>query len=305
MKKGKVIAVALVTALALTGVGFVIYDKVSTVDFGEIVIDGIPEKTDKAVRIMSFNVRCRDDKDGSVKNRSKIVSAIIEQYAPDSVGVQEATGEWMKILGENLGEKYAYVGEHRDKKASSEYSAVFYLKDKFNLLDSGTIWLSDTPEEKYTKYEQSACTRIATWATLENKETGEVYTQINTHLDHISDTARNMQTDVLKNKIAEIEKSGHYVFCTGDFNAEPTSEVYAKMIELANDTKAVAENSDDGITFHDYGKIPEGAAGPIDFIFAPKDAKVETYKIIRNTAKDMYPSDHYPIIADIILEAGK
>ena len=298
MKKGRIIAVAVAAAIVLTGVGFVIYDKATTVDFGEIIIDGIPEKSDDAKRIMSFNVRCCDDEAGSVKNRSKIVCAIIEQYAPDSFGVQEATGQWMKILKNALAEKYVYVGEHREENPDSEYSAVFYLKDKFTLLDSGTIWLSDTPEVKYTKYEESACIRIASWATLENKESGEIYTHINTHLDHVSDTARNMQADVLKNKIAEFNNP---VVCTGDFNAEPTSEVYTKMLEIMNDAKAIAVNSDDGITFHNYGKVKEGSDGPIDFVFTSKDSKAETYKIIRNTAKDMYPSDHYPIIADIVM----
>ena len=298
MKRGKIIAVVLVVAIALAGVGFVVLNKDRDIDFGEIIIDGIPEKSDDAKRIMSFNVRCCDDKAGSVNNRSKIVTAIIEQYAPDSFGVQEATGQWMNILSQNLDEKYAYAGEHRDEDPNSEYSAVFYLKDKYNLLDSDTIWLSDTPEVKYTKYEESACTRIATWVTLENKDSGEIYTHINTHLDHVSDTSRNLQTDVLKNKIAEFDNP---VVCTGDFNAEPTSEVYAKMIDSMNDSKTVAINTDDGLTFHNYGKVAEGTEGPIDYIFAQKDAKVETYKIIRNTAKDMYPSDHYPIIADIVM----
>ncbi len=302
MRNGKIIAFALATALALTGVGFVIYDKVTTVDFGEIIIDGIPEKSENAVRIMSFNVRCADDKEGSVKNRSKIVTAIIDQYSPDSFGVQEATGRWMDILSEALGEKYAYVGEARDTDGyKSELSAVFYLKDKYNLVDSGTIWLSETPEVKYTKSFDSACYRVATWAVLENKETGEKYTHLNTHLDHVLEETRTAQTGVYIEKLKELQKNGN-VFCTGDFNTEPTSEAYAKMLEVTDDARLVAENSDDGITFHNYGKYEDGSSGPIDYIFVPKDTKVYTFKIIRNTAKDMYPSDHYPIVADIIKE---
>lgn len=301
MKKSRIVAATLAAAIMLTGVGFMIHNKATTVNFGEIIIDGIPEKSDDAKRIMSFNVRCCDDEAGSVKNRSKIVCAIIEQYAPDSFGVQEATGQWMKILKKALAEKYVYVGEHREENPDSEYSAVFYLKDKFNLLGSGTIWLSDTPEVKYTKYEESACIRIATWATLENKESGEIYTHINTHLDHISGTARNMQTDVLKAKIADLEAKSSFVVCTGDFNAEPTEEVYTKMLENMNDAKTIAANSDDGITFHNYGKVAEGENGPIDYIFTTGNLKVKNYKIICNTAKDMYPSDHYPIVADIVM----
>lgn len=272
---------------------------IKDIDFGEIIIDGIPQKTNDATRVMSFNLRYCDDEEGSVKNRSVISKAIIEQYSPDSVGVQEATGEWIDILSSGL-KNYAYVGEHRDKDANSEYSAVFYLKSKFKLLDSGTIWLSDTPEEEYTKYEESACTRIATWAVLENKETGVKYAHINTHLDHVSDASRALQTDVLNSKIAELEKSGFSVVCTGDFNAEPTSEAYGKMLMKTNDSKLVADNSDDGITFHGYGKVKENANGPIDYAFVSKNVRVDRYKIIRNTVMDMYPSDHYPIIVDVI-----
>ncbi len=301
MKKAKIIVGVLVTAIVLTGVGAMIYDKITTVDFGEIVIDGIPQKNEAAVRIMSFNVRCRDDKEGSVKNRSKIVSTIIEQYAPDSFGVQEATGKWMDILNEALGERYAFVGEARDEEGyKSELSAVFYLKDKYTLIDQGTIWLSETPEVKYTKSFDSACYRVATWAVLENKETGERYTHINTHLDHVLEETRVGQIGIFIDKLKELQKDGNVV-CTGDFNTEPSSEVYAEMIKVSNDTMAVAKKSDKGITFHNYGKVIEGSAGPIDYIFAPKDAKVDTYKIIRNTVKDMYPSDHYPIIADILM----
>ncbi len=301
MKKGKLVAVALVAAIALTGVGFVIYDKVTTVDFGEIIIDGIPEKAEDAVRAMSFNVRCRDDKDGSVKNRSKIVKAIIEQYAPDSFGVQEATGEWMDILSEGLGEKYAFVGEARDESGyGSEYSSVFYLKDKYNLIDEGTIWLSETPEVKYTKSFDSACHRVATWALLENKETGERYTHLNTHLDHVLEETRVGQIKVLINKLEQLKQDGK-VICTGDFNTEPSGEVYAEMIKHADDACEKAKNSDEGITFHNYGKIEEFSSGPIDYVFVTEGIKVNTFKIIRNTAKDMYPSDHYPIIADVVI----
>jgi endonuclease/exonuclease/phosphatase family metal-dependent hydrolase len=301
MKKGKIIAVALAAAIALTGVGFVVFNKDRDIDFGEIIIDGIPEKSSEAVRIMSFNVRCRDDKAGSVHNRSKIVTAIIDQYAPDSFGVQEATGKWMDILSENLGEKYAFVGEARDESGyDSELSAVFYLKDKYNLIDEGTIWLSETPEVKYTKSFDSACHRVASWAVLENKETGERYTHLNTHLDHVLEETRTAQIGVFIDKLTELQKDGNVV-CTGDFNTEPTSEAYAKMLQVTNDTQSVAETTDSGLTFHNYGTIAEGTSGPIDYIFAPKDVKVENYKIIRNTAKDMYPSDHYPIIADIVM----
>lgn len=301
MKKGKKFLAVLAAIAVVAGIGFGIYSAATTVDFGEIVIDGIPEKSAEATRVMSFNVRCASDPEGSIKNRSKIVNAIIEQYAPDSLGVQEANYWWLVRLDKALGDKYARVGAPRDQYGPfSEYSAVYYLKDKFNLLDEGTIWLSETPEKKYTKSFDSACYRIATWAVLENKETGEKYTHINTHLDHVLEETRVGQIKVLIEKFKELEENGKVV-CTGDFNTYEDGGVYAEMSEAADDVRFTATNADEGITFHKYGNIEEDGRGPIDYVFTSKGVKVETYKIIRNTAKDMYPSDHYPIIADVVL----
>lgn len=260
-------------------------------------VDSVPEKSATATRVVSFNVRCANDLYGSVNVRSRFLISLMRAYAPDSFGVQEATEKWMKILGKKLGDTYAYVGEFRDQEKGTEASAVFYLKDKFNLLDSGTIWLSDTPEEKYTKYEESGCTRIATWATLENKETGAIYTHINTHLDHVSDEARDKQVQVLKNKITELEKEDYPVICTGDFNLSEGTEVYYNMTEKLADSKYLAKETDDGLTYHNYGEYTEGE--PIDFIFVPEDMTVNRYRVMDEMIKGMFISDHYGICVDV------
>ncbi len=298
--KGKIISIILAIAV-IVSIGTVMYKKSTEIDFGEIKIDSIPQKSDEATRIMSFNLRCVDDEEGSIHNRSQIAVAVIDQYAPDSFGVQEATPKWIKILDKKFSEKYARVGEGRSHiEMFTEYSAVYYRKDKYNLIDSGTIWLSETPEKKYTKSFDSKHNRIATWAVLENKETGEKFTHINTHLDHVLESTRVEQSKVLLTKISELEKNTK-VICTGDFNTYETAEAYSVMTASMDDTKLLAEKSDTGITFHKYGTIEEHEDGAIDFIFTTKGMKVDTYKIIRNTVEGMYPSDHYPIVADIVL----
>ncbi len=299
MKKGKKILCALAAVVVLAGIGFSAYLSATTVDFGEIVIDDIPEKSDEATRVMSFNVRCASDPEGSITDRSKIVTAIIDQYAPDSFGVQEATPRWILILKKELGDKYARVGVARDLYGPwTEYNCIYYLKDKYNLIDSGTFWLSETPNEKYSVSFESKCRRIATWAVLEDKETGERYTHINTHLDHMLESTRVSQCEVLLNEIGELQTQGTVV-CTGDFNTYNDGDVYASMLEKMDDASVTAENTDSGITYHAYGSKADEGQGPIDFIFLTKGTEAATYKVIRNTVKDMYPSDHYPVIADI------
>ena len=300
MKKGKIILIALIVIAVAAAIGFGIYTAADSVDFGEIVIDGIPEKSEEATRVMSFNVRCKSDPEGSINNRSKIVTAIIDQYAPDSFGVQEATAKWMRILKKEFGDKYGCVGKARDYFGPfSEYSAVFYLKDKYKLIDEGTIWLSETPEKKSKSF-NSACYRITTWAVLEDKETGKRYTHMNTHLDHVLESTRDGQAGVLLTKLEELQAQGN-VIVTGDFNAYPHEDVYKRMIAVTDDVAFSAKTADEGITYHAYGKKKEEGQGAIDFIFTSKGVKADTYKIIRNTVMDMYPSDHYPIVADVIV----
>ena len=303
MKKSKLIIGIILCIILAACAGYGIYTQIGAVDFDEIVIDGIPEKSEEATRVMSFNVRCKNDGKQTITNRSKVAVEVINQYAPDSFGVQECTPRWKRILAANIGDRYACVGAARDYYGPfTEYSSIYYLKDKYNLIDSGTFWLSETPEKKWTKSFDSACFRVASWALLEDKETGVRYTHINTHLDHVLESTRESQMKVLiecVNKVA----NGSPIVMTGDFNAyEDNSQVYTVACESFNDTKKVAENSDTGRTFTSYGSKGEDGTGAIDFIFADKELKVDTYKIIRNTVQGIYPSDHYPIVADIRLK---
>lgn len=302
MKKAK-IAVGIIACIALLGcAAYGIYTQVGAIRFGDIIIDGVPEKAENTTRIMSFNVRCANDGEQTITNRSKVAIEMLKAYMPDSFGVQECTPRWKRIFFYNLGDKYASVGKARDPFGPyTEYSSVYYLKDKYNLIDDGTFWLSETPDKPYSKSFNTSCTRIATWALLEEKTTGKRYLHVNTHLDHKLDSTRDAQMGVLIERVLKI--AGEYpVVMTGDFNAYENSSVYAVALSSFDDSKYLAKVSDDGPTFTKYDTKKPTGKGAIDFIFVPKGTEVETYKIIRNTAKGIYPSDHFPIISDIRLK---
>ena len=302
MKKAKIILGILLCIVLAGCAAYGIYTQIGAVKFDEIIIDGIPEKSEEATRVMSFNVRCKNDGEQTITNRSKVALEVIKQYAPDSFGVQECTPRWKRILALNLDGKYACVGAARDYYGPfTEYSSIYYLKDKYNCIDSGTFWLSETPEKRWTKSFDSACFRVASWALLEDKETGLRYTHINTHLDHVLNTTREAQMKVLiecVNKVA----NGSPIVMTGDFNDFEDSLVYAAARESFNDSKFVAQTSDEGRTFTRYGTKKEDGPGAIDYIFISPEVEVDTYKIIRNTVQGIYQSDHYPIVADINLK---
>ena len=258
----------------------------------------VPEKDEESLRVISFNVRCADDLYGSVKGRSQLIVSALRQYKPDSFGVQEATPRWLDAIDAELGDEYACVAQLRDDTDGAEASAVYYLKDKFELIDSGTMWLSETPEVFGSKLDKSGCTRIATWATLRNKESGKIYTHINTHLDHLLEEVRVEQVKILSAKIEQLKAQGYPVICTGDFNTYEGDEAYNEMINYLDDSKYLAAESDEGKTFHNYGlKLFEKR--PIDFVFVSKGVTVSRYKIIDEKINMMYLSDHYGICVDL------
>ena len=64
----------------------------------------------------------------------------------DILGTQEVLHNQLEDLKQRLPE-YGVIGVGReDGKEKGEYSALWYQKDRFNLLDSGYFWLSETPE---------------------------------------------------------------------------------------------------------------------------------------------------------------
>lgn len=263
-----------------------------------VVITDVPARPESAVRVVSFNVRCKDDLYGKVEHRGAFIAAAIRAYAPDSFGVQEATAQWLRLLDAALGDTYARVGKPRNSAKNTEYSAVYYNKNVYTLLDAGTRWLSETPDEKGSKSFYSSYPRICTWATLQNKQTGLVYTHLNTHLDHLLELTREKQAQVLVKEIERLEQTGPVV-CTGDFNTEEGAKAYKVVAAALDDTKLTAQETDSGQTFHNYGRLLFSKQKPIDFIFVTKGTTVLCYKIIDNTVHEMYLSDHYGLCADV------
>ena len=101
----------------------------------------------RPLNIGSYNIRCNNPGDGenAWPNRKERVKALILFHEYDVVGVQEARPEQMEDLQQMPG--FASVGVGRDGEAGGEFSAIFYRVDRIQVLDSGTFWLSETPEK--------------------------------------------------------------------------------------------------------------------------------------------------------------
>lgn len=246
------------------------------------------------IRVVTFNLRYTGTGETSIAYRAPLMAAQLKEIDADSMGFQEATLRWMIYLEKNLPD-YDYVGVSRaDGRLLGEFSPVFYKKDKYNAVDWGTFWLSKTPEKAGSKDWDSNNVRICTWVLLENKQTGERYVHLNTHLDHISEEARENQMKVLLTKVNEFV--GEYpIVLTGDFNDVTGSPMYNIVTEVLKDSSFIAPVTDSKYTYHAYGE----AESKIDFVFVSDDVTPLVYHVIDDKIDDTYLSDHYGIYVDM------
>ncbi len=226
----------------------------------------------------------------------------INNTLPDSLGVQEINSIWVADLKELL-PQYAYYGIKRggdENEQKSEMNGIYYLKDKYNLLESETFWISETPETE-SKYDNAGCYRICSYVVLENKTTGFTYIHMNTHFDNSSVEAQNLGGKLVV-QYAEMLTAKYEnapVVITGDFNQYSDGESVKTLIAngYINANGGVKEP-----TYQGWGENPH--TEPIDYIFV-KGFTTSDYRVHSNTGEKSDISDHYMISAKCRVQSAK
>ena len=263
-------------------------------------------QADEPVRVMTFNIRYDNPAD-SLDNwayRKDRAAKAIRFYDADIVGTQEVLHNQLEDLRQRL-PGYEVIGVGReDGKEKGEYSALWYRKDRFTAKDSGWFWLSETPEVAGSKGWDGACERIATWAKLQDRLTGQELFVLNTHLDHVGVEARKCGVKLVLDKVQEL--GGDLpVIVTGDFNAEPESGVIKQVTDAADpehltDARTVAALVyGPDWTFHDFGRVPMDQRQRIDYVFVKNGLEVLKYGILAETEGDAFLSDHAPVLVSV------
>lgn len=231
--------------------------------------------------------------------RVKLFAQQINDRLPDVLGVQEINSTWVEKMEEFL-PQYDYYGVKRGGDANenqSEMNGIFYLKDKFELLDCGTFWISDTPEVE-SKYKDAGCYRICSYVILKNKTTEKAFAHFNTHFDNTSVAAQELGGKLIGERSKEITaKYGDIpVVITGDFNQYSDAPGCVALEEngYKNANKTV-ENGDNMVTYNDWSK--EIVGRPIDFIFVNDNFVIKNYVVVTETGAKTNVSDHYMIEA--------
>lgn len=251
------------------------------------------ERAGEEMVMMSTNVRFYNPLDFFKKSwfyRADLIAEDIETVAPDIIGFQEATFIHYDYLVDIM-DGYDSVMAYRDDFILSEGCPIFWRTDRFEKIDSGSFWLSETPEVM-SKDWGSSHYRIAVYVILRDKVTNKEFAVFNTHLDNVSDEARINGIKVVLDKMSEFGDLPSYLM--GDMNATDDTETILSTKNDFDDAKVISPVTEDTRTFHGWGDPEENER--IDYILISKgDAEVYEYHVYDNCYDGVYSSDHSSI----------
>lgn len=248
------------------------------------------------VRLICFNIRQSGlaDKDGPDRwqNRREAVLNMIERQSPSVIGIQEGLIGQVRHIEQGC-PQFTRIGVGRDDGVDQgEIMAIFYRSDHFEALDSGTFWLSETPDEVSRGWD-AACNRTVTWALLREKATGKSFYYLNTHFDHQGAEARRESARLIAGYIRDRIPHGAVVVVGGDFNSDTRDEALDPLKECLRDARAIADPTDRGGTFNGFGSAPGNIV--IDHIFC-RGIDSASFETLREGYGASFLSDHYPLL---------
>ncbi len=260
------------------------------------------------IKIMSFNIRTSGmDKDtpNHWDNRKEAVLALIKDQMPDIMGVQEATytdqWKWLKDKLKSSGyDGYGLNRQTGKESGAGECPGILYNTKVIKMIDVGTFWLSETPDE-LSKGWGARYYRTATWGLFKHIPTDKEFFYINTHLDHEVEKAQIEGMKLISTKFEEY-KNKCPLFLTGDLNVEATHKALNAIRDYMDNARQTANKKDSYGTTN--GFETDAKTSKIDHIYYSKGLKkpVEYYTIRDAYNGVKFVSDHYPIYAIIKLK---
>lgn len=253
------------------------------------------------MKIVTFNIRCDYGQDGpnNFCFRQPLILRRLAAEKPDVIGFQEVLPHVQRWLREAL-PGYTVVGCGRGADYQGEAMTLAVRNETAELLDWRTFWLSPHPDVPGSRYQdQSECPRTCADAILYLRAEGRALRVYNTHLDHLSTSARAKGLHrILERMQADRRRLALPAVLMGDFNAEPGAPELAALQKdgcALRDAAAAVP-----LTFHGYGLGCEPQQ-KIDYLFTSPELRVLACRAWTDEENGVYLSDHYPLCAELAL----
>lgn len=268
---------------------------------------------DSALRAMTYNIRREGKEDTPERawsNRLPLVCALIKNINPDIFGLQEPTSEQIEQLKTALtteGMNFESFGQGRGSSwfgwGPNEHNPIFYNKDictvsetehgtfHTNKIDTLFGWMP------WHKDQTGWLPRICTWGRFKINATGQEFYFYNTHLDHMFPEAKKLCAITVAQHIAEQNKENLPVILLGDFNNEFKDAVKEALSTFENTKDLATQIMGPRETSTGWG---DEKLKLIDHVLKRGNISVSNHAVVPHDG-DVYPSDHRPVFADIVL----
>ena len=270
------------------------------------------------LKVMSFNIHGGIRSDGVYDLRS--IADVIEAADPDVVALQEVHDQYRVHWGDNSPTNYDAQHELLAEWLDMDHMAVAAVRDYVRSDDPSwteeekekgyrrrllNVILSDRPIFESTVYQYETDTQ---WDPPHQNVHNRVLieTQLNVKGSHIwfynTHQHPGQGSDVLRAQTEELvdiagQRDGTQIL-TGDFNFLDEREIYSVMADAYRDLLKEIGQNDETAGF-------EASWGPLrlDYIFGMEEIEIKNGgRLIYESSP--YPSDHYPIIADVTVPRG-
>jgi endonuclease/exonuclease/phosphatase family metal-dependent hydrolase len=270
-----------------------------------------------ALKVITFNVLCSIcDREGyhPWAERLDEIQGILAEYDADLLGIQELV--WAEEDHDEVAALMAlhpeytalyHIGQGMGLLGSfSAYpdSTLYFRTSRFDILESGTFWLSPTPDEPYsTGFADAVLPRLMVWAKLHDLESGQELLFCNSHFDPNS-PSQALSVPVVFERLGDAIASMP-TFMVGDFNSNPASEAYGLMTQGSGETQweltdSYTVASDVEIVHSQGDETPYAAQSRIDHIFFRGESTSVAHWLVdlrKFGEPPLYPSDHRLMMA--------
>ncbi len=264
-----------------------------------------PRAVSQELRVMTFNLRyASTNSPNAWLDRRPVMKNLLESRKPDLFGTQEGLYPQLKDLASDLPE-YAWIGLGRDGGSHGEFMAIFFRRERFEPMEYDHFWLSDTPEVMGSSTWGNSNRRMVTWVRFKDLESGREFHFWNTHLDHAIQSAREKGATLIRRRIAELHTSLPLLL-VGDFNAvagaNPAYDILTEDGFLKDTWKLAGSRENAEYNSFNNFEEPRKNGQRIDWILCRGDVEVKSEGIVVFQENGQWPSDHFPILAHLVLK---
>lgn len=179
--------------------------------------------------------------------------------------------------------------------------AIFYRRERLEVLEYDHFWLSDTPSVMGSSTWGNTNRRMVTWGRFKDRRSGREFYFWNTHLDHALQPAREKGADLIRQRIGQLPPNALPLLLVGDFNAVAGANKAYDILTgdaFLRDTWSLAgeRRNAEYDSFNDF-KAPGKNGRRIDWILLRGEAEVRATEIVTFAKGDQFPSDHFPVVA--------